>query len=609
MDVAAERRVGRSVDAAEGDAGGAAPCHAGPSSARAPPPAPAPRVPRVAPPPWGSVAPADPPTARVPGLRKLSLPTVGATQAAADAAAAAQAQRRHDHHAARENGGGGGASCSTSSSLSPQALDAADGDFAEQANYFRRLSALPEAPTGTPAPVLKFVDATRGILFALSQIYQALNQHISVSTEERLVAQFQRVLNAAGRSMSALVRALDRFDAACEPAVPDAGTIRSILEACAESLRAFRRTVTVLHMQLPQLEQSVDVRFSRTLLLMLYGSMNEVRNSAVIMAPHVAAVAPYVGTGKPAASSGVHPAPPGALTPSPASAVADLPQPSTASSPPLSATRSRVQHAISRSQETSFLSDAASIDSTLDNIYASPVSSTPLTKQRTPAGPSRVKVPATPSSRSPGPSPRDMRKPVHAPAPLTPAHRPPYAFGGARGVREGHAPGVDDDLLALLAQVTDASLSVWTQLQACIHTVLQGAGDARAHEDDRGRSAFHPWHRRLRDMDENCSGTLSLTRQLQSTLRRFLDGDIGASGDAAAGVATPGSAASGGAVDVHQLSEESNHFVRAIIHTSILVKSVSQTYSFPRDLLRGVGDLNQGCSTLATHLHKLGGRG
>jgi len=36
-----------------------------------------------------------------------------------------------------------------------------------------------------------------------------------------------------------------------------------------------------------------------------------------------------------------------------------------------------------------------------------------------------------------------------------------------------------------------------------------------------------------------------------------------------------------------------------------LVRAVSVNHPFPRDLMRGVGDLNQGCSALAIHLHKL----
>ena len=43
---------------------------------------------------------------------------------------------------------------------------------------------------------------------------------------------------------------------------------------------------------------------------------------------------------------------------------------------------------------------------------------------------------------------------------------------------------------------------------------------------------------------------------------------------------------------------------QAIIHISTLIKAVAVHYPFPRDLMRAVGELNQGCSTLAAELHE-----
>lgn len=168
---------------------------------------------------------------------------------------------------------------------------------AQRTRYFRRLSTLPPAPVNLPlipAPVLKYMDAARGILFGLSQVYNALKQHISVSKNERLVAQLQRVLNLAGISMNLLIGALDRLDAAMQRGVPEPSVIRGVMEASHKCLRTFQTTVSMLPSQIPQLDESVDVRFSRTLLLMLYGSMAELRNSAAVMAPHIDAVKPYL---------------------------------------------------------------------------------------------------------------------------------------------------------------------------------------------------------------------------------------------------------------------------------------------------------------------------
>lgn len=234
------------------------------------------------------------------GLRKLSLPTVGATQAAAEAAAAALASRsnytntppRSDGHGRMpsEKGETGLSSRSNSPTLARNPADL------ERNSYFRRLSTLPPSTISktVPLPVLKFIDGTRGVLFALSQIHTALKQYIMFATDERISSQFNRVLDIASGSMTNFINSLDRFDSLSRRGTPEPNVIRGVLLTCKESVLTFRKVVSVLQLQLRALQSSADVRFTRTLLLMLYGSMAEVSNSWTSMAPQVDAVLPYL---------------------------------------------------------------------------------------------------------------------------------------------------------------------------------------------------------------------------------------------------------------------------------------------------------------------------
>ncbi|SPO36449.1 related to SOG2 - key component of the RAM signaling network [Pseudozyma flocculosa] len=235
------------------------------------------------------------------GLRKLSLPTVGATQAAAEAAAAAMASRAPYAHTPPRGDSHGGVPSDKGENVLPAARSDSPtvarnpADF-ERNSYFRRLSTLPPSTIAkaVPPPVLKFVDGTRGVLFALSQIHAALKQYILFATDERISGQFNRVLDIASGSMTTFINSLDRFDSLSLRGTPEPSVIRGVLMTCKESVVTFRKVVSVLQLQLRALQSSADVRFTRTLLLMLYGSMAEVSNSWTAMAPQVDAVLPYL---------------------------------------------------------------------------------------------------------------------------------------------------------------------------------------------------------------------------------------------------------------------------------------------------------------------------
>lgn len=345
---------------------------------------------------------------------------------------------------------------------------------AERTRYFRRLSALPPVPSHVPtmpAPALKFVDATRGVLFALSQIHNALSQHLSVSRDERLVAHLQRLLASAAKSMSALIASLDRLDAASQSSLPDGLVVRQVLETCHDSVRSFRRAVAAMHTKMSQLEQSVDPRFTRTLLLLLHGSLGELRHCAELMAPQAAHVASYLPEAKYA------PVPP-------------LASPSAPSE--MSRTWTRGSYEVSEPGDVDALQTAAS---------------TPVSKRAGMAW-SPAQVGGMPGV-SPASSSRQGALSIATPV---------------RGAKEsdGHsaawlgaplsASSAKDALGARVQLVTARATEVFRELGDYVQARLQETADPVTHQSPSGSRA-----KRLRDVADACSGTMYVTEKLQAT--------------------------------------------------------------------------------------------
>ncbi|KAF8758982.1 RAM signaling pathway protein [Rhizoctonia solani] len=165
-------------------------------------------------------------------------------------------------------------------------------------SYFRRLSTIPFSVSAPPLPqsLLQTVDAIRGILFAVSQIYSAIQQYTNVIVERRIANILVRVLDPAKKAMDTLIGALERYDSTARRAVPSAMECRSVVEACHENVSVCCRVVAMLQLQLKVLAAGAggDVRFARHLLLMLYGGVAEVVNSWRDLMPHLAEVKEYL---------------------------------------------------------------------------------------------------------------------------------------------------------------------------------------------------------------------------------------------------------------------------------------------------------------------------
>ncbi|EMD38354.1 hypothetical protein CERSUDRAFT_113515 [Gelatoporia subvermispora B] len=205
----------------------------------------------------------------------------------------------------------------------------------ERNSYFRRFSTIKPStlPKSIPEPLLNLVDAIRGLLFGLSQIYQTLQHYTVYAIDERLSTVLLRVLDPASTYLTQLINALDRFDSMSRRTVPSPVLCRAVVESCRDCVAVFGKTVGVLAIQLKVIALHDDVRYTRQMLLVLYGAMAEIGSSWQVIANQLEAVRPLLQETRPPPVSKSYTAQPQAMRP-PFSASVDPPKPP-ASAPPV----------------------------------------------------------------------------------------------------------------------------------------------------------------------------------------------------------------------------------------------------------------------------------
>ncbi|KAF8430194.1 RAM signaling pathway protein-domain-containing protein [Tirmania nivea] len=154
-----------------------------------------------------------------------------------------------------------------------------DPDRPTAGHYFRRLSSLPEQKRSSMSTA-RVAESARGILYSLSQSHTAISIFITNSGERSKHAPLERVLFNANNQIGNLVRALESFDAKGDETAVD-----PVLAACNSCLGAFRHVMSLLQSSLREISSESDIRLTRTLLLMVYGTFVELQNSWAALRP------------------------------------------------------------------------------------------------------------------------------------------------------------------------------------------------------------------------------------------------------------------------------------------------------------------------------------
>ncbi len=143
----------------------------------------------------------------------------------------------------------------------------------ERSSYFRRSSNI-QSNQSLPQALRFLILSARGILFALGQLYQALDQHFQHDIIER---PSRKILDPANVTMLHLIRSLDRFDDVGQKTTPSPAVCRALVESCRDAVFVFRKVVGCITSQMaPDLE---DIRHSRWLVLELYAVTAELSHA------------------------------------------------------------------------------------------------------------------------------------------------------------------------------------------------------------------------------------------------------------------------------------------------------------------------------------------
>ncbi|KAJ6500542.1 RAM signaling pathway protein-domain-containing protein [Mycena sanguinolenta] len=166
----------------------------------------------------------------------------------------------------------------------------------ERNSYFRRLSKLPAATISNTLPkaLLSLIDSARSILFAMCQVYQSLEHYTLHAPDDRLKSVLRKVLDPASADMMQLINSLDRFDVMSRKMLPSHAVCRGVVESCRDTVVSFGKAVGVLALQLKVLAAADDVRYLRSMLLMLYGATAEVAVAWQGMVPQIETIRPLL---------------------------------------------------------------------------------------------------------------------------------------------------------------------------------------------------------------------------------------------------------------------------------------------------------------------------
>ncbi|QSL65030.1 hypothetical protein MERGE_002334 [Pneumocystis wakefieldiae] len=144
-------------------------------------------------------------------------------------------------------------------------------------SYFKRFSALPEAKR-ILLKSIEVIETSRGILFSLSQVYQGIRQYIVFCTDPSIKGTINLFLCTANIHIGALTNVLEEHetkDHCMEPSF--------VISTCCACIEAFKQVIGAFHKHIKKITMKADIRYTRTLLLILYGATIEIRNSWMVL--------------------------------------------------------------------------------------------------------------------------------------------------------------------------------------------------------------------------------------------------------------------------------------------------------------------------------------
>lgn len=451
----------------------------------------------------------------------------------------------------------------------------------ERHSYFRRFSVLQSSTISKTIPdsLLRLVDAARGILFAVSQIYQALRHYTVDAIDERLASVLLKVLDPASSYITQLINALDRFDSMSRRTLPTPLVCRGVFESCKDNVTIFGKAVGILALQLKVLATQDDVRYTRQMSLVLYGAAAEISNAWRSMVPHLESVEPLLRDHRPPPATKTrpggqglsHPVSPNTIT-SPASPLVPFPTRSTFvpldSSSPVERTHIARRHAGSFSSK----------DVEIGRIMAS--SDEPTVMQKGVAVGTAAETPTPRAAR---------RQPG-----LLPLYSASLATTVRKGSRSRDAHSRQGSLSSLVESSSSSSPSITGRLAVDIPTTLDSLVDKEAIDAmSKAVEAAPPvWtmmdsiiadvSEKREDIKDMLVRAQKVTHQLKSDISLLRDGTY---------------------VDRKSLRNDAHLFVKLVVHLSTDVKTYVNSHPLSAALRANMVELTNATEEFVILLH------
>lgn len=187
---------------------------------------------------------------------------------------------RYSHYRGLSHGSAMGGANGTSGSITSRSPASPADSTALRATYVRRLSSLPERKRKSCAPDL-IIEGAQGILFALFQVHPLIQNLLGLARDgSNKRTSLERVFYNATTHVEELDRDLQHYitySEEDEEVSPRSN--ENVLRACSACVSAYIHICSLLSRNVDALLVNGDPRYIRHLLLLLYGSLVEVRNA------------------------------------------------------------------------------------------------------------------------------------------------------------------------------------------------------------------------------------------------------------------------------------------------------------------------------------------
>ncbi|KAH8821176.1 RAM signaling pathway protein-domain-containing protein [Xylogone sp. PMI_703] len=157
----------------------------------------------------------------------------------------------------------------------------------QRPGFVRRLSSLPERKreSASPDPV---IEGAKGMLYALFQVHSAVQSLLDLTRDPiDKRSSLQGVFYNATTHIEELDRHLQDYITYSEEDEESAPrSNENVHRACLTCITAYTHVCSLLSRNVETLVENADPRYIRTLLLMIYGSLAEIRNAGASLFPH-----------------------------------------------------------------------------------------------------------------------------------------------------------------------------------------------------------------------------------------------------------------------------------------------------------------------------------